>query len=85
MEDATVVCGRKENPLLFHVCFIGSFGGEWFLLLPSAWRRKASPDSKTTKRLKGTQVGSGLMVEPLQKEIKREQYSYSTSLPRRWC
>lgn len=23
--------GRKKNPLLFHVCFIVSFGGEWFL------------------------------------------------------
>lgn len=67
MEDATVVCGKKKNPLLFHVCFIVSFGGEWFLLLPCARKRKASPDFKTAKRLKGTQAGSGLMV---QEEIK---------------
>lgn len=66
MEDATVVCGKKKNPFLFHVCFIVSFGGEWFLLLPSAWRRKPPPPDfslgKIAKRLKGTQAGSSLMV-----------------------
>lgn len=72
MEDATVVLWqeKKKTPLLFHVCFIVSFGGEWFLLLPGARRRKASSGFKSTKCLKGKQAGSGLMVQPLQREIK---------------